>query len=241
MSRILSCFRSFCLWRDGGRLSASRKLKKNPGICALCGSQPATTRDHLPPQGIYPKELRNGVELYWVPACKDCNGGSSPEDECFKVQMGFVGAAVHQRPEAFGRWVAGTVGHNKKIAHQIFSTATTVLAPYRSAIIEPAVQVTFDAASYKKVICRIIKGLYWRETTQVMSLSSKITVIHAHNLEPTGATSWRELMDLLPARFLNGKMFCYKCKILEDGSSYWGMQFFGAGTVFGIVKPETVT
>jgi hypothetical protein len=222
-------------------LPLSRKKKHNRGLCALCGVAPATTDDHLPPEGIYPKELRHGVELHSVPACAACNCGSSSDDEWFKAAICLVGGTHDKNSESFVNLLAGTVGHNKKIAHQIFSTATNVLAPYRSTAVESAVKVTFDSARYNKVITRIIKGLYWRETTQVMSLFSKITVIHAHNLEPTGATSWRELMDLLPARFLNGKMFCYKCKILEDGSSYWGMQFFGAGTVFGIVKPETVT
>jgi hypothetical protein len=38
-------------------------MKKPKELCALCGKNIATTRDHIPPKGIYPKEMRNKIEL----------------------------------------------------------------------------------------------------------------------------------------------------------------------------------
>jgi hypothetical protein len=41
-------------------------------------TNPATTRDHLPPQGLFAKGMPNKP---WVPSCLDCNRGASKDDE----------------------------------------------------------------------------------------------------------------------------------------------------------------
>ncbi len=45
--------------------------------CAYCHA-PATTKDHIPPQGMFAKGMANKP---WVPACESCNRAASLDDE----------------------------------------------------------------------------------------------------------------------------------------------------------------
>ena len=50
--------------------------------CAYCGAT-ATTRDHVPPRGLFPKPWPS--DFITVPSCDPCNGGASLDDEFFRV------------------------------------------------------------------------------------------------------------------------------------------------------------
>lgn len=47
--------------------------------CIFCGSAPATTGDHCPPQALFVRRIC--PEGYIFPACKACNAGSKQADE----------------------------------------------------------------------------------------------------------------------------------------------------------------
>ena len=47
--------------------------------CVLCGFQPATTSEHIPPESFF--EAPYPPDLITVPACVDCNNGSERDDE----------------------------------------------------------------------------------------------------------------------------------------------------------------
>lgn len=209
-------------------------------LCALCGKNAATTKDHIPPQGIYPKPHDNDINFNTVPSCSNCNNGSAVEDEEFKVLMGFSTGEFHENPDVVIDWIARTVGKNQKIANQIFSTKQNVHAYLRGPILEPAVAVTFDGEKYTKVISRIIRGLYWLQKGHALGRNPKITVFPAHSIKLDFARSIMSLMDCLEAHPLNKGTFVYKVQFCEDGTSIWGMQFFKKHTVFAFVEsPET--
>jgi hypothetical protein len=58
-------------------MSRRKKKHKHLGECAYCPA-PATTQDHIPPQGMFAKGMPNKP---WVPACLSCNSGASLDDE----------------------------------------------------------------------------------------------------------------------------------------------------------------
>lgn len=66
-----------------GKKNNRRKL--NPDAkCYLCGA-PATSLDHIPPKGIFPRPLPAKTNLITVPACEKCNGGSKEDDHYFRI------------------------------------------------------------------------------------------------------------------------------------------------------------
>lgn len=197
-----------------------------PKLCAICGNEPASTVDHIPPKGIYPKPRDNDANLNTVPACSKCNNDASPEDEEFKVFMGFSTGEFRQNTDAVLDSMTGTVGHNRKIANQIFSTKTDVYAQLRGAVVEPAVSVEFNGKRICDVFERIVRGLYWMEKGKALGISPAIRIFPFHTMDASFHKSMKELMDCLEPKKLNKETFIYKVLFLEDGSSIWGMQFF---------------
>lgn len=65
-------------------LNAHQKLIRNwikdQRLCIVCGARPATTKDHLPPKVLLPKDISANEILFTFPVCSDCNNGSSDTD-----------------------------------------------------------------------------------------------------------------------------------------------------------------
>jgi hypothetical protein len=209
-------------------------------LCALCGENDATTNDHIPPRGIYPKPRDNDMNLNTVPACNSCNNGAKVEDEEFKVLIGISTGEFHNNPGMVIDSIAGTVGNNQKIANQIFSTKKNTHAKLNGSALEPAVEITFDGEKYQKVISRIIRGLYWMQKGKALNTGSKISIFPGNNVSHEFASSMMELMDCLEANSLNKDTFVYKFIFLDAHESIWGMQFFKKHTVFGCVQETKI-
>jgi hypothetical protein len=59
--------------------SATAKLIEQFPLCSLCGGlRPSTTRDHIPPKAIFDRSHR--PDKLVMPACNECNGGTSTAD-----------------------------------------------------------------------------------------------------------------------------------------------------------------
>ncbi len=79
------------------------QFRKTAPVCVFCGVRDGTTKDHVPPKGMFPPPRPN---LITVPACVTCNGGASEIDERFRTMLSLkVGAAS---PEVvYELWVSG--------------------------------------------------------------------------------------------------------------------------------------
>ncbi len=207
-------------------------------LCAICGVNPGVTRDHIPPQSLYPKPRDENIRLNTVPACKECNNGASTDDEEFKVIIGFTTGEYQSSQDRVIDSLARTIGKNQKIANNIFKTKKNVYAKLNSAILEPAIAVTFDRAKYERVITRIVKALNWIETKKAQNAALKTIVLPGDGLKINLAKSIMDVMHNLPLRSLNNGTFLYRGHVDEDGGGIWGMQFFGRHTVFAITCAE---
>ncbi|WP_207787704.1 hypothetical protein [Candidatus Thiosymbion oneisti] len=211
-----------------------------PNLCALCGINLATTKDHIPPRGIYPKAIRHGINFNTVPACKECNNGASMDDEEFKMFVGFNTGEYQEHPEIVIDSLAGTIGNNKKIANQIFATKKNVYAYRGRSVLEPAVAVMFNGRKLSKVISRVIRGLYWEKKGKALGYKSDIQIFMPQYMQSEFFRSMKDVMDCSSPNYLNRKTFVYKCQFCEDGSSIWGMQFFKKLSIFGYAEaPKT--
>lgn len=213
-----------------------KRTMKN--LCAICGVNPGVTRDHIPPQSLYPKPRDENIRLNTVPACKECNNGASTDDEEFKVIIGFTTGEYQSSQDRVIDSLARTIGKNQKIANNIFKTKKNVYAKLNSAILEPAIAVTFDRAKYERVITRIVKALNWIETKKAQNAALKTIVLPGDGLKINLAKSIMDVMHNLPLRSLNNGTFLYRGHVDEDGGVIWGMQFFGRHTVFAITCAE---
>jgi hypothetical protein len=199
----------------------------------------ATTRDHIPPQGIYPKPRDNDVNLHTVPACSQCNGGDSAADEVFKAIISIDTSHTREDDDVLVDWLARTVGHNQKIANNIFESAQGIDAPLGTGVLQPAVCVSFEKTPYEAVIRRVVRGLYWTETQEILPRSANITVCPAREVKPHVRASFQAAMPYGKPGSLNKGTVAYRYLLFEeDQKSIWGIRFF-SHVVFAHVKCAT--
>src|SRR5215475_13203966 len=58
---------------------------KKIGQCAYCGKESPLTRDHIPPENLFPKPKASN--LITVPCCVPCYKGWSDDDEYFRAAI----------------------------------------------------------------------------------------------------------------------------------------------------------
>ena len=204
--------------------------------CAICGIKTANTSDHIPPKGLYPKPRDNDINLNTVPACMDCNGGGSEDDEVFKLVVGIDTGEHQAQPDRQIESLAATIGNNQRLANSVFGSAKIV--PPRSAVIggESVVEIAFDRLAYERVVVRIVKGLHWMERKSSQDAALKTRVILGTELDQKMAGQVMDLMLKLPLRWLNKETFSYCFQVDDLGCGIWGMQIFGKHTVFAITS-----
>jgi len=84
--------------RPQGRYDTAMK-RRQVAVCAYCGKSRLTTRDHVPPKGIFPPPRPQN--LVTVPICSMCNRGTSEDDEYFRDMVAMhVKAADHPAAKA---------------------------------------------------------------------------------------------------------------------------------------------
>jgi len=208
------------------------------GICVLCGEKEATTSDHIPPLGLYPKPRDHDINFHTVPACIECNRGTSKEDEEFKVGM-CLGTSLNRGED--GRlidWVAGTIAHNKRLGHHVLDNSQLVRMTDGDGTHQDYVKITFPSDAYEVVAKKIIKGLYWRETGKILSKQANIWIRPVAALDKSTLDSFITLLRVQEEQTLNKDTFSYRCELSNEKQSFWGCSFFGAHSFFALVTAE---
>lgn len=205
----------------------------------MCGKEKATTVDHVPPKGIYPKPRSNNINLNTVPACAKCNNESSAEDEIFKILIGLETGEYRENTESVIESMAKTLGANKKLGKDIFSSAKSISLENEQGVCKEVVAVTFETETYSKVISKIVRGLYWQETGEILSENAKITVYPFRAMTPQLVSSLTALMNTLQPKSLNSNTFTYKVYFSEENFSVWRMQLFEGHLSFAYLEKQT--
>jgi len=137
-------------------------------VCALCGAAEATTVDHIPPKGIFPKPRPDN--LITVPACFKCNSAASKHDEAFRVFLSLhVGI---DSPETQALWEAGalrSVRHNRRLFSDIMTSTKRILLRTKAGIIlGTRMVVCWDSTAHDRTIERMIRGLYYHHFGEIL-------------------------------------------------------------------------
>ncbi|EJY0699859.1 TPA: hypothetical protein NJ265_003535 [Vibrio parahaemolyticus] len=205
-------------------------------LCVLCGENEATTSDHIPPQGIYPKPRDNDIQFHTVPACRDCNGGTSKEDEEFKVAISLGTSSNRHDDKRLVDWVAKTIAHNKKLGKHVLENHKRLTVVASDGVQQGYVQVFFDSKAYNVVAQKVIRGLYWRETGSVLPKTAKIWIRPTMALDDKMFKSFVDVLSLQNERFLNKNTFSYRCDLSTPETTFWGCTFFGVHTFFAYIE-----
>ena len=205
--------------------------------CAICDERAAVDMDHVPPRSIFPRPWPG--DLITVPACDECNGGSSLNDEEFKVGLSLMAGA--DRADTLALWEQGamrSLAHNRRLHREVLRRIVKVEVRSAGGIYLG----TEDVALIPKrpvhaVIVRTIRGLYYHHFRERLGARAHCD---AKNYEGVGRNDVELNRVLRSFRFnsiANGR-FKYFFGRAADGplTSVWLMLFFGNVAVLGYTK-----
>lgn len=212
------------------------KPTHNLGICVFCNKRPAVTKDHIPPKGIFLKPRPSN--LIRVPACEECNTGSSDLDERFMVYLALhVGGSGVQAEEFFRKGALKILNQNRKLRKEILSKMKPVYLQSRDGIIYgPGYKVVWDSKAHSAVVEKIIRGLYYHHFNEILGESADIKVHWYRRLTLEMAEMSKE-WDV--RNFGKGEVV-YRYRRAIDGPlhSVWIFQFYGAHWAGGYTTPK---
>src|SRR5690606_11985690 len=160
-----------------------RAMKDAP-LCVLCGVNVATKGkgDHLPPQCLYPRPRKPNVTLNTVPACFSCNGEGSRDDEVFKMFIGLSTGDYRDEAQAVVESLAGTMKGNLRLRRDLLTHGRRVIVESEGGGYKEMMAVRFCREAYEKVITRMVRGLFWQRTGQILEQKALIKVAHGAEL-----------------------------------------------------------
>jgi hypothetical protein len=214
-------------------------------VCAYCGAPNPTSRDHIPPAGIFGEPRPS--DLITVPSCFACNNGASKDDEYFRL---VVSATVD--PDVF------------RDAHASFQAALRNLrrpqaARFNAAIRAAMTPVTLDSPAgpvrtgaitvesdrISRVTSRIIAGLYYHHRgVPVPSMSSVwstwVGAVHQKPGTLDALELFRTGVPWTPGRTIGAATFRYAYFFFPgyDVESAWLLSFFDHVAFIGLINPE---
>jgi hypothetical protein len=142
-------------------------------LCAICGEMVGkVTSDHIPPKSMFGTKPSN---LITVPACANCNGGSSTDDEYFRLIASEVDTATHpdakKASEAIARSMARpqAQGFREGLRRSIYGIEVEEGGEKQ---IKPFVGL--DVQRLDRTASKIVKGLFYHVKGYPVPRSYKI-------------------------------------------------------------------
>jgi hypothetical protein len=125
------------------RRATERLIAEYPS-CAFCGEvHPATTREHMPPKALFDGSHR--PDKLVMPACKECNGGTSTSDLIASIVSRWNYSAKGNELSDHSRLAARVRIHHPEIMKEWTSLKATDRVTARNHLIRHGVPVPTDA------------------------------------------------------------------------------------------------
>lgn len=191
----------------------------------MCG-EPATTRDHVPPRGIFSKPYPKN--LLTVPACQRCNEGSKLDDEYFRTMVAAASRDSAQSKLLLAQKIIPGVREKPALAIQILKASVWKHVTTKDGKTERIPELTIEVSRIQRVIEKIIKGLYWKHIGEKFPSDCSIdsyTFLYLPDLpEPIG----ENLLSLPINNIGDGSYFSYRYHVDQTTSEgVWLLLFFG--------------
>jgi hypothetical protein len=204
-------------------------------LCAICGIRDATTKDHVPPKGIFAKPRPSN--LITVPACHECNNFSSVLDESFMVNLGIhVSIVGGEGKRLFDQQVLPTLQHNTKLLNKTKEKFKPInLETSDGTVHEGFYAGEWDSEAHGKVIERTIRGLNYHHYGEILGLES---TVKTHYFESLSKEMFEMSKNWAANSFGVGDVV-YKYTSATNGdirTSLWLFQFYGAHWAGGQTK-----
>ncbi len=203
------------------------------------------TDDHLPPRNIFPKPQPNDVNLITVPACSKCNGGSSRDDEEFKLYISLKSGMEKSHCRKLHDSTKKTIQHNSRLKNQLLENSTNLYLPNPETKLHEEVVVTqFEPKPILRVAERIIRGLYFKHFGQPLVSQAKCHIWLNDMITPDNKA---DLLGFIEDMKISGTLvsvgtndeFAYLYSGTEcEFSTAWMLTFNKETYIFGLTEKQ---
>lgn len=192
--------------------------------CVICGERAAVTRDHVPPKNLFPKPRPN--DLVTVPACSECNNGSSVEDEDFRTYLSFqIGLQSHLTEKLWFDGAKKSLERRKSLQQQIIASLRPIMVETKTGITS---ETAFEVPErvYVRVFERVVRGLYFHHFKKILGKEVPISISPLVGIDDNSL----KLLEEIPVAAIGDPAFVYKYAVASDdeNSSLWVMQLYEA-------------
>lgn len=148
-----------------------------PNLCIYCGNKPGKTRDHIPPQSLFPDP--KPLQMVTVPCCEQCNKKYKKDEDVFMAWINFgpSGATKTGRSlwnQKLNRTYKKDFGLRKIIANS-FKQVSIVTPGGIYLGKKPA--ITIDPKRLSNVLNKVIRGLFWVEYKERLPKKIPIDIV----------------------------------------------------------------
>jgi len=205
-------------------------------VCAICGNNEATTRDHVPPKSIFPKPRPDN--LITVPACVDCNNGSSELDDLFKVYLSMHAAGESEiARRLFTEKTARTLERNQALLSQIAEESKGLQIEDEKGNLVTRTGVLWNSEAHDSIIERTIRGLFFHHAGTIVPEGTVLKVQWLRGVPE----DIEQKIGLFTEVCIGEDQVIYKYLIYEEDPRYslWLFEFYGAHWASGHISPES--
>lgn len=211
-------------------------------ICYWCG-QPATTREHVPPRGLFPKGYRE--ELIRVGACNTHNTDFSRLDERFKIYIQTVSASQLAVDDFKSKTVKGL--NRPEAAGLVKSLSDSSF--YHEINGEKRIVMKIDTENTEKFVEKIVRGLYFYHTGKHILGENRIIScsIQFYNPDTNYEEFFKIMLPVLQSNIMtegdneNPDIFRYRFYYLDLFDAFIiALNFYKSVEFVAMVLPETI-
>jgi hypothetical protein len=198
--------------------------------CAYCGSEAATTVDHVVPRSLYPaSKSASRIQRITVPACKSCNNGWSDDEAHFRsviLLCGEKNPVVHELWEGKTRRALAEADGRKRALDLAIQLVPIKTPDGDRHMIYPA-----KDERVTRVVRKIVRGLCHRHNLTSPVLDAQVLVdVHRFAIPP-------KFLDEMTRGNTDEDVLKYQFGLIEDRDihSGWLLTFYGRTAFLCIV------
>ncbi len=212
-------------------------MKDDKQKCIYCSNEVAATRDHVPPKCFFPKPRPS--DLLTVPCCLGCNKSTEKDEELFLATFMFSQAGGSKEGKRLWNQKIDRMYEKNTGLRRIISKSLQYDHTYTPAGLYIGKQMTIepDLTRAKKVVEKIVRGLYFYQYKKPFAKESKVNIVFL-NTESSFQVA-REKIDLLlpgdkawPGIFEYG----YNAVNQDQAKSIWLMMFYSSIYFFALTE-----
>lgn len=213
----------------------TQKVKNQ--LCVICGVREATTSDHVPPKGVFPKPRPS--DLITVPCCFHCNNSSSKQDEEFRIFLSLqLGMETPGTRKLWKDAALRSLQHNQRLRNHIIQNSWEVDIKTPAGIyLGKQRAVTMPARAHNSVLDRTVRGLYFHHFGHILGsrVACRVAPLKglSADIEPT--------LGMMEFGSVGGDSFVYRYGRASDSplDSMWLLLFYKRYLVLVETRPKS--